>query len=74
MSICTLGWAIDKTGAKTTNVKINILKINFLIGFPPFILVKKFIENNKCSTSYLTLLTALPLFINWQLLVNHFQC
>ncbi|MCX5849851.1 MAG: hypothetical protein NTW65_10420 [Deltaproteobacteria bacterium] len=29
------GQAITETGMKITNVKINILKINFLIGFPP---------------------------------------
>jgi hypothetical protein len=42
--------AIAETGAKTTNVKINILKNNFFIGLPPYILMKQFIKNNKCSS------------------------
>jgi hypothetical protein len=35
MLTCTLTPAITENGTKNTNVKNNILKINFFIGLPP---------------------------------------
>jgi hypothetical protein len=53
MLTCTLTPAIAETGAKTTNVKNNILKIDFFIGLPSlfiFIFILSHVEHSyRCQ-------------------------
>jgi hypothetical protein len=51
ISTCTLTPAFAENGAITTNVKINILKIVFFIGFPPYLIFLKLLLGNLRATN-----------------------